>query len=650
LKIATILDQIDLGSIALPEFQRGYVWNRDQVRSLMQSLYRRYPIGSLLVWVTRADGAASRGDQELAPGVVKLLLDGQQRITSLYGIIRGKPPRFFDGNAQAFTGLYFNLEDEVFEFYMPSKMKGNPLWINVTELMQTGVGRFINRLFAHPELASRVEVYIQRLTAIEGIKNIDLHVEEVTGEDKTIDVVVDIFNRVNSGGTKLSQGDLALAKICAGWPEARQAMKEVLAGWEKAGFHFNLEWLLRNITTILTGEAFFSALKDVSSQRFQNGLAMARDACNYLLNMISGRLGLDHDRVLGGRYAFPVMARYLVLKGGKLDNARERDRLLYWYVHSFLWGRFAGSTETVMNQDLKVLEPVDDALDRLIEQLRLSRGSLTIRPEDFAGWSLGARFYPMLYLLTRVCGALDWGSGVPLSANLLGKLNALQVHHIFPKALLYEHGYQKAEVNAIANLCFLTQGTNLAISDSRPEVYLAEVEKRFPGALASQWVPLDRELWKLENYREFLAERRRLLAAVANRFMDELLNGSPAAPATISYSTTLGAASVPAVEGDEEIRDLLDWLQANGLPRPELDYEVCSPTGEVLTVADLAWPAGVQEGYSQPVALVLQEDKDQVRILNQAGYRCFTSMDELRSYLEGLVGAGTGEKGYIECL
>ncbi len=121
---------------------------------------------------------------------------------------------------------------------------------------------------------------------------------------------------------------------------------------------------------------------------------MARDTCNYLLNMISGRLGLDHDRVLGGRYAFPVMTRYLALRGGKLGDARERDRLLYWYVHSFLWGRFAGSTETVLNQDLGVLEPVDGALDRLIEQLRLSRGSLTIRPEDFAGWSLGARFYP----------------------------------------------------------------------------------------------------------------------------------------------------------------------------------------------------------------------------------------------------------------
>lgn len=185
MKIATILDQIDLGSVALPEFQRGYVWNRDQVRSLMQSLYRRYPIGSLLVWVTGSESATARGNSP-APGVVKLLLDGQQRMTSLYGIIRGKPPRFFDGNPQAFTGLCFHLEDETFEFYMSSKMKDNPLWVNVTELMQTGVGKFIGRLLKIPELAPQLETYIQRLNAVEGIKDIDLHVEEVTGETKRL--------------------------------------------------------------------------------------------------------------------------------------------------------------------------------------------------------------------------------------------------------------------------------------------------------------------------------------------------------------------------------------------------------------------------------------------------------------------------------
>jgi len=166
------------------------------------------------------------------------------------------------------------------------------------------------------------------------------------------------------------------------------------------------------------------------------------------------------------------------------------------------------------------------------------------------------------------------------------------------------------------------------------------VEVRYPGALASQWVPRDPDLWKLESYKDFLVERRRLLAAAANRFLDELLNGSTTAPAVVDYSTDLTsvAALVPAV--DDEVQALLEWLKSYGLPKPELDYEVCSPTGEVLTVVDLAWPDGVQEGYSQPVALVLQGDQNQNNILNQAGYRFFVSVEGLRAYLETLLGVG----------
>ena len=142
MQVSDILSAIDLGAVALPEFQRGYVWNREQVRGLMHSLYHRYPAGSLLVWVTHADATQVKGDGELLDGAVKLLLDGQQRITTLYGIVRGKPPLFFEGNAQAFSGLYFHLEEEAFEFYSAAKMSDNPLWVNVTELMQKGVGAF----------------------------------------------------------------------------------------------------------------------------------------------------------------------------------------------------------------------------------------------------------------------------------------------------------------------------------------------------------------------------------------------------------------------------------------------------------------------------------------------------------------------------
>jgi hypothetical protein len=104
MKISTVLDHIDSGHMALPEFQRGYVWNRDQVRGLFDSLYRRHPVGGLLVWATESRSATHRGDGPLAAGVVKLPLDGQQHMTSLYGVVRGRPPRFFDGNAKALTG------------------------------------------------------------------------------------------------------------------------------------------------------------------------------------------------------------------------------------------------------------------------------------------------------------------------------------------------------------------------------------------------------------------------------------------------------------------------------------------------------------------------------------------------------------------
>jgi hypothetical protein len=241
------------------------------------------------------------------------------------------------------------------------------------------------------EVGTPVGDYVERLNRIAQISAIDAHVEEVTGTDKTLDVVVDIFNRVNSGGTKLSKGDLALAKICASWPEARQEMNDALAGWSQAGFSFRLEWLLRIVNAEVTGQALFAALADAEIPAVQEGLSTAVKRVSHLLDVISGRLGLDHDRVLFARFGLPVMARYLHNNGGKFPDAAERDKLLYWYVHAGMWGRFAGSTKTVLNQDLSAVDA--DGIDGLIENMRQVRGDLTVRSGDFAGYSLGARFY-----------------------------------------------------------------------------------------------------------------------------------------------------------------------------------------------------------------------------------------------------------------
>ncbi|MER3438723.1 MAG: hypothetical protein C4346_14640 [Chloroflexota bacterium] len=645
MQIETILSQIDLGAMALPEFQRGYVWNREQVRGLMTSLYRRFPVGSLLVWVTHADITPMRGGVATAPGgLVELILDGQQRITTLYGIIRGRPPRFFDGDARAFTDLYFNLDDETFGFYAPLKMKGNPFWIPVTDVFRHGVGVFAQTLLGEerPDLKDRFSLFLQRLTTLDGIRTIDLHIEKVSGEDKTIAVVVDIFNRVNSGGTKLSQGDLALAKICASWPDARDEMKARLEKWRRAGFDFRLEWLLRCITTLATGEALFTALERVNTTTFKQAMIRAEKHIDTLLNLISARLGLDHDQVLGSRYAFPLLVRYLDQRGGSFRDSVEQSKVLYWYVHTFLWGRYTGSTETVLNQDLALIENLDGALDRLIDRLRQQRGDLNLKPDDFLGWSQGARFYPLLYMLTRAYQARDWNSGIPLSKFLLGKSAQLHVHHIFPKALLYKHGYAKAEVNALANLTFLTQETNLQVTDRDPAEYIPYFEAKHPGVMASHWIPMDPTLWRVERYREFLAARRALLAQAANEFLDSLAAGSvPAAFVAVPVMERREEAPlvVPVggiVTDDEErlIRECNEWAAHHGLPEGEYMYEIRDPeSGAPLAILDLAWPHGLQEGLSVPVALLIDEGQETEEAANRAGFRFFTSVDEFKDYV-----------------
>jgi len=164
MRVADILNLIDSGVIALPEFQRGYVWNRDQVRYLLRSLYLGHPVGSLLVWVTSAGTTATRGSELAAYGTVELLLDGQQRITTLYGIIRGRPPAFFHGDARAFLNLYFNVETQVFEFYLPMKMANDPLWVSVTATMQKGAVSCAMPFLSeqHPEASTYLARIIHR--------------------------------------------------------------------------------------------------------------------------------------------------------------------------------------------------------------------------------------------------------------------------------------------------------------------------------------------------------------------------------------------------------------------------------------------------------------------------------------------------------
>ena len=628
MKISEILNQIDLGSYALPEFQRGYVWNRDQVKKLMMSLYRGYPIGGLLIWVTKTDPTITRGEGQLTPGVVNLILDGQQRITSLYGIIRGHAPKFFDGNANSFTGLYFNIKEQYFEFYMATKMKDNPDWISVTELLQLGASNYIGQ--ANPERRMFLFDYLDVLNRLNNIKETDLYISNVTGEDKTIDVVVEIFNNVNTGGTKLNKGDLALAKICSMWPDARSEMKKYLKQLQSAGYYFSLEWLLRCVTVYMTGRPYFAELDKYSIDNFKDALYKTEQMVGLCLDHIGSRLGLDHDRVLASKFAIATMIGYIHAQpSAKLDNAHW-NKLMYWYIHTFLWGRYASSTESKMAQDMNVIQE-GEGVEGLLRLIRQQRGDLKLTPEDFWGWSTGARFYPLLYLLTRMNHAKDFGSGLELTHNLLGKNSTLEVHHIFPKDILYKAGKSKSIVNSLANYAFLTKETNLEISNRRPEEYMPYYAGKQPGALESNWIPINPELWKVENYEVFLQKRRELLARGANEFLQSLNNDSIPQTSIENFADRL-APNVLNEEEENQLAEVSNWMEENGLNSGERNYVIEDNGNDVIL--DLAWPDGVQTGLSKPLALLLNESDDVYSAANRAGYTYLTSIQDFKEYVK----------------
>ncbi len=638
-QVSALLGQIDSGTIVLPEFQRGYVWSRDQVRGLLRSLYLNYPVGGLLVWETRAGASGIRHAEGDDASVRTLLLDGQQRMTSLYGVVRGKAPEFFEGDDKAFLGLHFNVEDETFEFYGPMKMKGDPTWVDITSLFQDGLEPFINR-FNEPEHASKFAEYITRLTRLRGILDREFHLEKIVGEDKTIDVVVDIFNRVNSGGTKLSKGDLALAKIASRSPETRQLMRTELNRWQKAGYDFSLDWLLRNVTAVATGRALFVSLDGTTSKEFDQALKASIGYVDTILNALADRLGLDHGRVLLSRYAIPVLTLYLHMNGGSFPNAAQRDKALYWYIHAGMWGRFSSSVESRLAQDYETLS--QKGLDGIIETLARTRGdSLQVNPSDFTGFGMGSRFYPMLYLMTRVSGAKDFGTGLDLKMNLLGRLSSLQVHHTFPKRPLYDAEYSRGEVNAVANFVFLTQETNLAISKTPPSEYMPKFEADNPGVLASQWIPLDQSLWEIDRYVDFLSARRILLANAANDFLQNLLMGNTSGMAAIPRT-----GLVEDLEPDPNaaaITVMLAQLSEHAVVPPLLDHQVDDPsTGARLCVAEAFWPDGLQPGRGEPVVLELNTEDSDIERLQAIGYRVFTSCSALLTYVarEAAIDAG----------
>jgi hypothetical protein len=553
---------IQRGELRLPEMQRRYVWRSTRVRDLLDSLYRGYPSGAILVWETDEDVPLQEFSvsQAASPyATARLLLDGQQRLTSLSAVIRGEPVKV-RGRVRPIE-ILFNLdhpdqssvvaevdensdddgiedetdssEDDLQERFDrmtfvvgTKKLARLPQWVKVSDVFKTNEDApFLQRAGIENFSDPRYTKYSQRLAQLRAIRKYPYRMD-VLERSKTYEEVAEIFVRVNSLGAKLRSSDLALAQITAKWRGSLAVFQQFQEACATAGFDLELGVHLKNMVAFATGQSRFLTIGSLSLDQLESAWAASCDGMEFALNYLRSNLGIDSPTLLSSPFLLVTLA-YLGHQRDYTISSEEAERLRYWILTANAKGRYSrGSSETLLDQDLAVVRS-GGSVDDLIDRLRAQVGRLDITPEELVGRNQRSALFKTMFLAFRDDGARDWNTNLAIALDHSGAQHKLQFHHIFPKAVLAKAGRAAKEADDIANLAFIGGKTNRRISDTSPDVYIPKLVEVGATSLAAQCIPTDQGLLDPNHYEAFLARRRALIADRLNSYLGVAGRGRP---------------------------------------------------------------------------------------------------------------------------
>jgi hypothetical protein len=535
MKILTILEKINEHQLFVPAFQREYVWKRDDAKQLIDSLIKEYPTGTMLTWETakppELKGSFKYNEKQ---GAVKLLLDGQQRVTTLYMLINGEiPPYYTAPEIMTDTrGLYINVETLELLYYNKTRMENNPAWQNITDIFKGKVSAFdLQAKYA----ATGKTLEIEDLTKLNDNINAITRIKSREFPEQTIPVkanireAIDIFYKVNASGVALTDAELALAQISGYWPQARDRFKAKLTILEKQGFVFKLDF----IVYVLLGCLYHmgSDMRKLHDAENSEKIRAAWDhletqVLDYVVNLMRTYAFVDHTDEINSPYALVPIIVYCFDKNGTHPTNAEIQKLVKWFFYSQIRTRYVSQLPQKLDRDLRTITesayPFDTLLQVIAEENRLE-----ILPTEFVGRAIQHPLFSMVRWYLKSRGAVCLTTGMSLRKNM-GSKYQLEQDHIFPYSKLKQIGYGQenrikyALAQELTNRAFLTQVANRSKSASQAVDYLAEVKLKFPQALAQQCIPENPELWKIENYELFLEERRKMLATNLNDFLDKI--------------------------------------------------------------------------------------------------------------------------------
>lgn len=329
--------------------------------------------------------------------------------------------------------------------------------------------------------------------------------------DMDYEEVADIFVKINSKGTRIRIIELLLALLALKIPgEFRKDFRDYVEKLEDNGWIIDAGVIIRTLVAISVKQGrlayFRSIARNISDEDLRNNWDVTKKSLDECYTILEENLGIKNSEILPSQYVLIPLAFYISQKKNAFSENDTREFILWFLLASF-WGRYAGSPETRLDEDIKSITE-NKNFGKLFHLLKSQVGRLWIDEERFTGKSRNSKL--LLYIVARNEGAEDWWKGHKITTS------DYEEHHIIPRSLLKKADYEYALIDDAANIAFLTEKANRKISNTSPEEYLSEIDS---SKLEKQFVPLDKNLWKIENYEDFLMHRRRIIIEKANAYL-----------------------------------------------------------------------------------------------------------------------------------
>jgi len=572
--LETLINNIDTGDIGLPDIQRPFVWKNNKVRNLFDSMFRGFPIGYLLFW---QNALGKNGQRQVGAGKKQnipnlLIVDGQQRLTSLYAVIKGIPV-IRENYVEEVIKIGFRPRDGKFEVTDAAVSRDpefipniSSMWADDSDIFEVR-DEFFEKLEEKREVSNEEKKLISgNISQLHNLKKYPFTALELVA-DVDEEQVSEIFVRINYEGKKLNQSDFILTLMSVFWDEGRTQIEDFCRASrqpdknKQTPFNYFIDPEPKDILRVNVGYGFKRARmryvyqilrgKDletgkVSEERREEQFEVLKNAQDDVLNLQNWhdflktlmRAGFKSGKMItsDNNLLFAYILFLIGLKDFELDRYKLKEVVSQWFFMSNITGRYTGSPASAMEKDLNWIIELDnpddlvDALKRICaETLTEDFWSITL-PNDLAtsssrSPSLFAYHAAQCLLDAKVLFSNSRISDL-LDPAVQGNRSAMERHHLFPKNYLNKQGIEDfKQTNQIANFALVEWDDNNTISDQKPSEYLPDYLNRFDSTELEKmyyWHALPED-WEKMEYDEFIEKRRKLMAKVIRDGYDKLI-------------------------------------------------------------------------------------------------------------------------------